>query len=196
MTDGEGNEGSDTPPGVQIGGEGTTYIDNCHFGDQDMAIEDNVDATILYSTTSGSVELAGNSAYVNGFEISGSGDNSAMELSDTVANIFNLRINPGYRYGLTARESAFTIDDSVIRGDNYDLRFHLGVLADMENVRAETIMDLARGNADVIQDGLLEETLSTKEEHLHAEEIAIRIQQIISVISIVFLADDISNIFG
>lgn len=195
MNNNEGTERSDTPSGVRIGGEGTTYVDSCDFGDLDMAVDDNADAIILHSITSGSVELAGDSAYINGFEISGSGDNSAMELTDTVANIFNLRISSGYRYGLTARDSTFTIDDSVIRGDNYDLRFHLGVLADMENVRAETIMDLARGNDDVIQDGLLEEALSTKEEHLHAEEIAIRIQQIISMISVVFLAEDISSIF-
>lgn len=168
MNDGEENEGSDTPPGFQVGGGATAHIVDCHFENCDVEFKEDTHATIIDSSVSGSVEMTGNTAHIDGFEISGSGDNSAMELTDVQATIFNLRINPGYRYGLTAQDSAFTIDDSVIRGNKYDLRFRSGVLADISNLEADEIFDYVRGEEHRVKQELV--TISTKEEHIELEK--------------------------
>lgn len=193
-SNGEDDE-SDTQPGFHIIDGADVYIGNSDFGDQDMKIEGDTDTTIVDSKTSGSVEMAGNSAYIDGLELLGGGNDAAFELLNTDATISNLRIAPGYRYGLLAQDSRFTMDESVIQGDKYDLRFRSGVLADMYNVQADEILDLARGKKHIIQQGIIKEAISTKDEHIQAEEIAKKIGRIISIISFVFLSEDIYNVF-
>lgn len=187
------NTESDHLPDIQFGGEGDVYINDCNFGDQDMGLEDEVDTIILDSQMDGSLEAGGNSAYIKGLEFSGTGDSAALELSDTQASIFDLRVNPGYRYGLTARDSLFTIDDSEIRGDKNDLRFCSGVVADLYNVEAEDILDRARGAQRPIQEGIIEETISTTDKQLRAEEIARQIGKIMFLIGLYFTTNDVYN---
>ena len=170
MSDSQDNDDPGEKPLVQFGGKGTHVVVDCDWGEHEMRTEGDADAYIFNNSVDGPVKLQGRSHHIDGLDISGTGE-SAIELLGTEADIFDLTVNPGYRYGLVGKDSEFKVVNSIIRGDKYDIKLMTGVLADFYDVQVDDILDLARGgHPRGVQEGILDEMISTTEEQIALEK--------------------------
>lgn len=171
---------------VETGGDGGVVIDNCE-GDIEVEAEDSNNTQIRNSNLQ-RASYKNSGGLIHSSTISGSGE-IGLEIEHSNLDIYNLQIKPGHKSGFSAENSEFIMVDSDIEGDKYDIVIGRGVYADFYRVSADQFYDYARGERQEMKNRLIDQSISTTDADLKAEEIIERIEFAIRAVSAYFFFD-------